>query len=117
MGETRVVEAAAEAWQEAQAAGISSIPATQNATAASRDASEPAAASRDASELTAGAEKAAKDLANLLQDEPQQPIRRKSRDVFLYTKHEFLNFYRPDRTDRRIRMGSHQRRLYAWPRL
>ena len=85
--------------RQAQAAGSSSNPATQRATAASSDASEPAVASHDASELTAGAEKAAKDLANLLQDEPQQPIRRKARDGFLYTKHEFLNFYNDEGED------------------
>ena len=100
MGETRVVEAAAEAWQEAQTAGISSIPATQNATAASNDASKPAAASRDASELTEGAEKAAKDLANLLEDQPKRPVRRKARNGYLYTKDEFLDFYDDEGEDR-----------------
>ena len=78
--------------QEAQAAGSSSNPATQRATAASSDASDPAVASHDASELTAGAEKEAEDLA--IKDQPQQPVRRKARDGVLYTKEDFLNFYK-----------------------
>ena len=78
--------------QEAQAAGSSSNPATQRATAASSDASDPAVASHDASELMAGAEKEAEDLA--IKDQPQQPVRRKARDGVLYTKEDFLNFYK-----------------------
>jgi len=38
-------------------------------------------------------------LAKLLQDEPQQPIRRKASYGFLYTKHEFLNFYNDEGED------------------
>ena len=82
--------------QEAQAAGSSNNPATQRATAVSSDASDPAVASHDASELTAGAEKEAEDLANLLKDQPQQPVRRKARDGVLYTKEDFLNFYKDE---------------------
>ena len=78
------------------AAGNGSNPAAQRATTAFHEASDPAAASRDASELTDGAEKAAKDLANLLEDQPKRSVRRKARDGYLYTKDEFLDFYDDD---------------------
>ena len=80
---------------ETQAASRSNNPAPQRATSASSDASDPAAASRDASELTAGAEKE-EDMANLIKDQSQHPVRRKARDGVLYTKEEFLDFYKDD---------------------
>ena len=80
---------------ETQAASSSNNPAPQRATSASSDASDPAAASRDASELTAGAEKE-EDMANLIKDQSQHPVRRKARDGVLYTKEEFLDFYKDD---------------------
>ena len=80
--------------RQEQGADSSSNPAAQRATTAFHEASDPAAASRDASELTAGAEKAAKDLATLLEDQPKQPVRSKAITDYLYTNDEFLNFLR-----------------------
>ena len=37
-----------------------------------------------------------KDLENLLEDQLRQPIRRKARNGFLYTKNEFLDFYKEE---------------------
>ena len=78
--------------RQAHAAGNSSNPAAQRATAESSDDSELATASRDASELTAGAEKAAKDMTNLFEDQLQQPVRSKAGSDYLYTTKDFLNF-------------------------
>ena len=58
-------------------------------------ASEPAGStgSRHAVELTEGAKRAAQSLADMLEDQPKSPIRRKARNGYFYTKDEFLEHY------------------------
>ena len=49
--------------------------------------------------LTGGARNAAQSLANMLEDQPRPPTRRKARNGYLYTKEEFLAHYGEDGTD------------------
>jgi len=83
----------------AQSASSGSNSAIQQTTTVSSDDPRREVSVRDASELTAGAEQASKDFANLLEDQPKQPVRRKANDGLLYSKPEFINFYENEGVD------------------
>ena len=65
-----------------------------------RDATEPELTGptgpRGAAELTEGAQNAAQFLANVLEDQPKRPDRRKASNGYLYSKEEFLAWYGDD---------------------